>query len=175
MITKLARIPAIYLVGFMGCGKTTIGRLLAEKLGWTFADIDADIEAEQEASIEEIFQQRGEEDFRELETRAIHQRVRRIQSGEPMVVALGGGAFAQPANLELVNNNGVTVWLDCPVDILWGRVEQAANRPLARDRQGFEQLYDQRRQAYARADFRIEPPDENPAAAVAAVLALPLF
>ena len=175
MILKLARTPAIYLVGFMGSGKSTVGWLLADKLGWNFVDLDAEIEAEQGMSIPEIFEQHGEEYFRKLETQAIRKQVRLVHSGRPLVVALGGGAFAQPCNFDLLEHNGVTVWLDCPLEMAWRRVHSAANRPLARDRRKFEELFRARQDSYARADYRIEVTAEDPQAVAEAVLALPIF
>ena len=94
MILKLKRTPGIYLVGFMGSGKTTVGERLAEELGWSFVDIDEDIVKLEGRSIVDIFDTGGEQAFREIETACIRKRVRMIQSGRPMVVALGGGAFA---------------------------------------------------------------------------------
>lgn len=172
---KLKRTPGIYLVGFMGSGKTTIGRLLAERLGWSFADLDADIETQQDLSISELFETRGEEEFRRLESEAVRARVRSIECGRPMVIALGGGTFVQEQNVDLLENNGVTVWLDCPFPLVRQRVENSSHRPLARDSGKFEDLYNQRRQAYSRADFRIPIEGDNPLLAVEAVLALPLF
>ena len=175
MILKLARTPAIYLVGFMGSGKTTVGRLLADRLGWSFVDLDTEIETEQGMPIAEIFDRHGEEQFRKLETEALRRRVRLVQTGRPMVVALGGGAFAQASNYELVENNGVTVWLDCPVRVAWRRVEADSGRPLARDQQRFEALYEGRRASYACADYRIEAAADDPQCWVEALLALPIF
>lgn len=175
MILKLARTPAIYLVGFMGSGKTTVGRRLADRLGWTFVDLDAEIEAEQGLSIAEIFDRYGEEHFRRLETEAIRQRVRLAQRGRPMVIALGGGAFARECNIDLLQHNGVTVWLDCPEAVAWGRVEANSDRPLARDRERFTALYETRRACYARADFRVESYSDDPESIVEAVLGLPIF
>src|SRR5260370_30256749 len=133
MILKLKRTPGIYLVGFMGSGKTTIGRRLADELGWSFVDLDADIEAEHGTTIAQIFDTRGEQEFRRMETAAIQKRVRMIEKGRPMVVALGGGAFAQGGNYELLENNGISVWLDCPVSILQGGGSNGSDPPLARD------------------------------------------
>ena len=82
MILKLKRTPGIYLVGFMASGKTTIGRALAHELGWAFADLDQDIETAEGVSIAEIFDRRGEEEFRKIENAAVRRRVlRRIESG----------------------------------------------------------------------------------------------
>lgn len=175
MIAKLKRTPGLYLVGFMASGKTTVGRGLADALGWNFADTDEDIEAQQSATISEIFDQRGEEVFRTLETQTILSRVRMVERGRPTVVVLGGGAFVQQANFELLENNGVTVWLDCPLPIILQRVGQSSHRPLARDPAKLKLLYEQRRAAYARADFRIEITGNDPAAAVESILRLPIF
>ena len=114
MLLQLKRTPGLYLVGFMGSGKSAVGNLLAEELGWTFADVDDDIENAQGVSIAEIFDTRGEEEFRQIEQDALRKRVRDVECGKPMVVALGGGAFLDPANRKLLQERGVTVWLDCP-------------------------------------------------------------
>ena len=175
MILKLKRTPGIYLVGFMASGKTTIGRLLAHELGWTFADLDEDIEAEQKASIAQIFDTRGEEEFRRIELEHIRKRVREVERGKPMVIALGGGAFAQEINQALLAEHGVPIWLDCPFEVVRARVEESAHRPLARDPVKFKQLYEDRRESYAKADHRIEITSDDPAVIVAAILKLPIF
>jgi shikimate kinase len=175
MILRLKRTPGIYLVGFMAAGKTTIGRALAERLGWHFADLDDDIEAAEQMMIARIFEQRGEQEFRRIERAALRARVKAIECGKPTVLALGGGAYVAPANYDLVENNGITIWLDCPFEVVQRRVEQTSHRPLARDAERFAQLYEERREAYARADFRIAIESDDPAMAVAAVMLLPLF
>jgi len=175
MILRLKRTPGIYLTGFMASGKTTIGRLLAERLGWHFVDLDAEIEAAEHCLIAEIFDTRGEEAFRRAETEALQQRVRAVERGTPTVVALGGGTFVQNDNFQLLENNGVTIWLDAPLEMVRRRVGQNSGRPLAREAAAFEELYRVRRTAYGRADFRIEIEDDDPARAVDAVLGLPIF
>ncbi len=175
MILKLVRTPGIYLAGFMGSGKTVIGRLLAGRLGWNFVDLDAEIEAEQKTSIAEIFETRGEEYFRQLETEAIRKQMRIVRTGTPMVIALGGGALVRPENFELLEDNGVTVWLDCPLEAARQRVANCTNRPLAREPKRFEDLYHARRSSYARADFRIEITGDDPEAAAEAICRLPIF
>ncbi len=175
MKLKLVRTPGIYLVGFMGSGKSTVGKLLAERLGWTFVDLDEEIEEEQKTPIPEIFEKQGEEWFRELETEAIRKRVRMVRSGCPTVLALGGGAFVRDENFEMLADHGVTVWLDCPVDLAWDRVSVCGNdRPLARDRGKFRELFEARRQSYARAEYRVDV-SADAEAVVDAICALPLF
>ncbi len=175
MILKLKRTPGLYLVGFMGCGKSVVGARLADRLGWGFCDIDDDIVNWQGVSIAEIFDTRGEDEFRRIETEAIRRRIKLIQAGHPLVVALGGGAFVRPENYDLVENNGVTVWLDCPLSIIRRRLAGTNDRPLARDPHKFELLYYARRDSYARADYRIEISGDDPDLAVDSILKLPLF
>jgi shikimate kinase len=172
MILKLKRTPGIYLVGFMGSGKSAVGRLLAEALGWQFADLDADIEALQKMPITDIFETRGEAGFRRLETEALAQRVRTIESGTATVLALGGGAFAQQPNVELIADRGISIWLDCPVETAWQRVSAASHRPLARNHAEFVDLYAARRPYYSRADYRVEVLSDEPAIAVDAIRTL---
>ena len=175
MILKLKRTPGLYLVGFMGSGKTTVGRIVAAELGWTFVDIDDDIERERRQTIGAIFDRQGEAEFRRIETEAIRRRVAEIESGHPTVVALGGGAFAREENFQLIENNGVTVWLDCPIDLIRKRIESSSHRPLARDPLKLEELYHARRPAYARADFRISVLLNDSVGAAVEVLKLPIF
>jgi shikimate kinase len=174
MIVKLKRTPGLYLVGFMGCGKTTVGALLAEELGWFFADVDHEIEAEQQATIADIFDKQGEETFRRIETEAIRERVRSIERGRPTVVAVGGGAFVQEVNYSLLEDHGVTIWLDCPLDVIERRLIGSDHRPLARDAEQFRRVFEGRLASYAKADYRV---DANCAAAdvVQAILRLPIF
>jgi shikimate kinase len=175
MILKLKRTPGIFLVGFMGCGKSVVGVKLAERLGWAFCDIDSDIECERHTTINDIFDTLGEEEFRKIESDAIRKRVHVIQSGNPIVVALGGGAFGQPQNREIVENNGVSIWLDCSLPLIRQRLEGCTHRPLARDPMRIELLYYARREIYARADYHVEVTGNDADLVVAAVLALPLF
>ncbi|MCW5981773.1 MAG: shikimate kinase [Bryobacteraceae bacterium] len=175
MILKLKRTPGIYLVGFMACGKTTIGRMLAETLGWSFVDIDDDIEARAKTTISDIFDAVGEEEFRRLETGALTERVRMIERGDPMVIALGGGAFARSENYELISTNGVSIWLKCPLSMLQQRVASATHRPLARDPARFAELYRARLPLYGRADFHVEIRSDDPKPALTDILKLPIF
>ncbi len=175
MILKLKRTPGIYLVGFMGSGKSTIGRALADELGWSFIDLDEEIEKRESTTIVEIFDQRGEEHFRSIEAEVLYERVRNVQSGRPQVISLGGGAFLSDDNFELVSNNGVTIWLDCEFSHIERRIAGQTHRPLARDPEHLRRLFDARRDGYSRADFRVEVVDDDTRSAVARILALPLF
>lgn len=175
MILKLKRTPGIYLVGFMGSGKSTVGRLLAEEIGWSFLDLDDEIEKSSGLSISALFELHGEDDFRRIEFQTLQRFVQRIERGQPFVVALGGGAFAQTKNIDLLENNGVTIWLDCPLPLVERRVARHEHRPLARDMEKFRSLYQQRQQSYAKADYRVEVSDAEPITHVASILRLPLF
>ena len=175
MILRLKRTPAIYLVGFMGCGKTTVGRLLAADLGWHFIDIDDDIEAVAGATISEIFSNRGEEEFRQMEWEAILARVRLVERGNASVVALGGGAYVPERTYRLIAANGVSIWLDCSLPVLQQRVAQEAHRPLARDPERFAELYRSRRAAYERADFRVDATSDDPQPILRQIVELPIF
>jgi shikimate kinase len=175
MLLKLKRTPGLYLIGFMGSGKSAVGRLLADELGWSFADIDEDIEKAQGISIAEIFDTRGEPEFRGMEQEALRNRVREIECGRPMVLALGGGAFVDPANRKLLEERGVTLWLDCPFPRINARVKDQTHRPLTRDPEKFQQLFDDRRDLYSQAEHRIEADTDDAAAIVVEILKLPIF
>ena len=175
MILKLKRTPGIYIVGFMGSGKTTVGVKLADELGWHFADIDEDIVRSQNASISDIFDAHGELAFREIERAALRNRVRAVQSGRPLVLALGGGTFVDPENYRLLSENGVSVWLDCPFERIRERIGPASGRPLARDPKRFEELFHARRGEYSRCDYRVEVDTDDASIITSAILELPLF
>jgi len=175
MILKLKRTPGLYVVGFMGCGKTTVGRLVAKQLGWRFADIDEDIEGREQMTIPEIFDKRGESEFRKIESEVLNRRVHEVARGVPWVISVGGGCYAQADNYELIQNHGLTIWLDCPLEMVKARIAHSTHRPLARDLEQLVKLYEERRPCYERADFRIEIGGGGSPAAAEAILALPLF
>src|SRR5271157_5492167 len=175
MNLRLKRTPGIYLVGFMGSGKSTVGRELARRMGWSFFDLDDEIETAEDMAISEIFRTRGEEEFRRIESAMLRRHVGWIEQGRPAVVALGGGAFVAEANRQLLLENGVAVWLDCPWETVERRVRQASHRPLARDAEKFRRLFDDRRAIYALADVHVPVESDDPAAAVEAILRHPVF
>ena len=175
MNLRLKQTPGIYLLGFMGSGKSTVGRHLARRLGWSFFDLDDEIEAAERATIARIFDDRGEAEFRRIESEILAQHVHLIERGRPAVVALGGGAFLAPANRELAANHGVTVWLDCDFDRIARRVAQATHRPLARDPEKLAALFDARRDIYRLADVHVPIETDDAEAVADAILAHPLF
>ncbi len=174
MHLKLKRTPGIYITGFMGSGKTTIGRLVADQLGWEFVDLDRDIEEREHDTVANIFAKRGETEFRRIETEAIRRWLNKIERGQPTVISLGGGAFVQQANYEMLGNNGISVWLDCSLEVVESRIADTAERPLARDKEAFRKLYAERKVLYGRADFRVNG-DLDSAQAAEAIVNLPLW
>jgi shikimate kinase len=159
----------------MGCGKTTVGTLLARQLGWRFEDLDARIEQTARLAIPAIFEQMGEPGFRAIEVRQLDIVLGQAgESGEPLVLALGGGTYAQPGNAERLRAAGaIVIWLDCPVELLLSRCATMTNRPLFRDELSFRNLLSARLPFYAQADHRIAGGGE-PGRIVEEVLALPL-
>jgi shikimate kinase len=159
----------IYILGFMGCGKSTVGELLARELGWPFIDLDTTIEAGQGASVREIFDRAGEAFFREVERAALVE----VSKTEPAVVALGGGTFVQKPNIEFIRENGgTTVWLDCPIQELVRRCAGKNDRPLFRDPVSFARLLDQRLPYYQLAEFRVSTEGRLPEEVVDQILRL---
>jgi shikimate kinase len=117
----------IALIGFMGSGKTTVGRLVAERLGWTFTDTDALIVAEARADIPTIFTTEGETSFRDRETRAVTAAC----AENNQVIATGGGAILRPENAAALREGAFVVWLTARPDVVVARTEaEAAGRPL---------------------------------------------
>lgn len=148
----------IYLVGFMGSGKSTIGPRLAEELGVPFIDLDEAIEKEQETTISDIFRDRGETYFRKLETRHLNSV---STEPSPRVIAVGGGAFTVAENRRIIRRSGYSVWLDVSLADAADRC-RSTGRPLAGDRRRFEELFRDRRKHYEKADIRIHVAGRSP-------------
>jgi shikimate kinase len=162
MTSRLPQMQALILVGFMGAGKSSVGRVLAGRLGWTFEDLDDRIERREEQKIADIFGNAGEAGFRRAEHEALRELLEELQSGSEKVIALGGGAFVQELNVGLIERSNVpTVFLDAGLDELWGRCQrqlesQGMERPLLGSSEGFGELYEKRRPHYLRASLRQE-------------------
>lgn len=146
------RADKLYLVGFMGAGKSTVARALARRLGWRLEDIDERIEAREGRRISQIFAEKGEPYFRQLERLVLGELLPTRQ----VVVATGGGTFVEPDNRALMLNDGAVAWLDLAFADVIARVPADGRRPLAADRMQMEQLYERRRLAYCQAHVRID-------------------
>jgi shikimate kinase len=142
----------------MGSGKSTVARLLARQIGWVHVDLDRRITDSTGLSIPEIFAQKGEPAFRQIEHEQLEKSLGEATSlGRATVISLGGGTTAQPANLALLERHAVTlVWLDCPIEELLRRCAHITNRPLFRDEASFRELHRQRLPFYELAHFRVE-------------------
>jgi shikimate kinase len=160
---NIVRMRNIYLVGFMGAGKSSVGAALAARLGYRFIDLDERLRKRFEVSIPEVFVVRGEDVFREDETEELS-----LVAGEPdVVVATGGGTFCSEVNREIISgSNGVSVYLDLSWEELDRRlVADNSGRPKYDDAEQARSLYEERQPEYRRADVVIalkgsENPDE---------------
>jgi len=159
----------------MGCGKSTVGAALADKLGWNFTDLDEEIERMEGVSISEIFEAMGETEFRRIESDVLKINVKAVTRGKANVVALGGGTFQKQENIDLVTNHGVPIWLDCPLEMVERRIAGQTHRPLARDPEKFRALYEARRALYSQAEYRVEVSSDDPQSTVDQILALKLL
>jgi shikimate kinase len=154
-------VSRIYLIGFMGAGKSTIGRRLAMKLGWKFIDLDEEIERTEGRPIADIFRGHGETHFRQLESLALN-RVSISTSTEKSIIALGGGAFVDPENRAIADNSGLTVWLKVSFAKAVDRVKIDGTRPKFTSTEQAEWLYRIREPHYALAKVHIPTDDGTP-------------
>jgi shikimate kinase len=148
----------IFLVGFMGAGKTTVGRAVAEYLEYDFFDLDELIEARAGKSVRAVFAELGEAEFRRLE----HEAIRSCTDQSRVVIALGGGAYVSDENRTLLRAIGRTVWLDCPLDICLRRIGGNTSRPLLGDEDAMRELLEERRGAYVQADYVVQTGELSP-------------
>ena len=148
----------IVLVGFMGCGKSETGAVLAERLGLPLLDLDKEIERIEGKSVGRIFSEEGEMHFRQREREVLH----RLKEGE-MVMAIGGGAYTSDDNIALINSVATAVWLDCPIEICLERCARKPGiRPLFSDAEEMVRLFEHRKRYYKRAAQRIDCRDKTP-------------
>lgn len=146
---------SLVLVGLMGAGKSAVGRRVAERLDIPFIDADAEIEAAAGCTIAEIFEQHGEEEFRNGERRVM----KRLLETEPVhVLATGGGAFIDPETRALIKEKAISIWLRAELDVLFERVSRKSHRPLLKtpDPKGkLAELMTERYPVYAEADITV--------------------
>ncbi len=146
----------IHLLGFMGCGKSTVARLLARRLVWNYLDLDVLIARHAGASISAIFATEGEAGFRDMESHVLRQAVQKPRT----VVALGGGTMLLEPNRELVARHAMSVWLRASFETCRLRVGDGAGRPLFGDLEGARNLFRARQDDYARATLQIDAEDD---------------
>jgi shikimate kinase len=160
--SAVIRKDRVYLTGFMGCGKSTIGPILANTIGYDFVDLDKRIEQQEGRSINEIFSERGEKHFRDIE-RTVLMKVSALPR---TVISLGGGTMTVSENLGLILETGLVVYLKITPEQLFHRLRRRSDRPLLRSADGnkldddelrsrIRLLYDAREPLYARADIVI--------------------
>jgi shikimate kinase len=159
-------VRAVFLVGFMACGKSSVGQELARHMDWDFVDLDIRIESRERQTIPEIFRDRGESGFRLAETNALRELTEALEQ-DPLqrntVVALGGGTFAHPQNRDLLRS-WPSVFLDAPLDELWRRTtEDVKMRPLRSDRTEFARLHQYRLPFYRQATVTVVTSGKDPA------------
>lgn len=157
----------IVITGFMGSGKSTVARALASRLGSKAIDLDGEILKREGRSAQHIIEEDGEPTFRDIETRILRDVLQGKFAG---IISLGGGAWVQEGNRDLIDAaEGISVWLDAPFDLCWQRI-LAGNqgRPLAKNEQEALDLYNKRRDAYAKASLRVEASKNKTADEIAA-------
>ena len=154
-IMQMSLLKTVVLVGMMGSGKTSVGKVLSTVLGVPFADTDIEISNDANSTISEIFERDGEVMFRQAETRII----KRLLDGNPCVVSTGGGAFLKNENRKIISKFGVSVFLKVDRELLWERVRRKDTRPLlktASPRDTLFKILDTRQDIYNLADFTVE-------------------
>ncbi|MCR5439665.1 MAG: shikimate kinase [Selenomonas sp.] len=162
----------VILIGFMGTGKTSTGKMLASKLGCAFIDMDQKIEEEAGRRIPEIFAQQGEEHFRQLE----RELVERLSARRNAVISTGGGTVKNPANVAAFKKSGIIICLSASVDAVLERTKRHGTRPVLDQadrgdrRKAVESLMEERKNLYQQADFTIDTSELSPLQVVEAIV-----
>jgi shikimate kinase len=149
----------IYLIGFMGSGKSTVGKILSEKLKMEFVDIDKEIEKQEKTTIKQIFKEKGEKHFRELERKKLEE----FLSKNNFIVSTGGGLGANLENIKKMKESGVVVWLDVSLDEVLKRCANDEDRPLLKmPVKDLQDLYEERKNVYKLANIHIKAEKKSP-------------
>ena len=162
--------PNIFLIGFMGTGKTTLGQMLADRTSMKFIDLDFQIEEQTGKKISEIFIDEGEAWFRKKETEVLSGYI--VQSNQ--VFSTGGGIVLNPYNVELMKENGIVIALKANMETLWERLKDSTNRPLLKNenpKEALQRLYQQRIELYDDSHISIQVDEHSPAELVQEILA----
>jgi shikimate kinase len=149
----------IFLIGFMGSGKSTVGKLLSKLSGFEFIDMDKEIEIKDDATVRDIFIKRGEHHFRNLESKLLDSLVQK----ENIIVSCGGGIIHDSLNVEVLKASSCAIFLEGDINTLFKRVKEDSNRPFAFLEENSEQerfnkfssLYEKRKEAYLEASFAV--------------------
>ncbi len=151
-------VELIVIVGFMGSGKTTVARELAQAPNCRAIDLDELITERQQRTPGQIIDQTGEIEFRKIETETLREILaEETRKGGTLIIGLGGGAWIQAENRALIAaQGGLTIWLDAPFELCWQRIEEGTDlRPLARSREAAERLFTNRQERYQLARIRV--------------------
>ncbi len=156
----------VVLIGFMGTGKTSLGKILAPKLGCAFVDLDQKIETDNQMTIPEIFKRFGEKYFRELEKNAVKE----VSKRRGIVIATGGGTVKDEENIKMLKENGIMICLNCDVDEILFRTEQKGDRPVLDEhhknhgdrKAAIEKLLAERKKFYDQADYKVDTTNWSP-------------
>ena len=146
---------SIALIGLMGAGKSTVGKVLANDLGWSFIDIDEEIVKHEKMSINDIFETKSEQYFRELETKII----KKFTQEKNIILSLGGGAFEKGVNQEFLLKNTIVIYLCADIDTIYERIKTDNSRPLLKcdnPKGKLKELLEKREPNYLKADFKID-------------------
>ena len=153
-MTNELKFENIFLVGFMGAGKTTVGKVLADRTGYSFVDPDQVLEENEGTTISAIFEEHGEDYFRDLETKTLAS----VASGSKQVIATGGGVVLKEQNWEIMKASGITVYLKAPVEVIYERIKDSTHRPLLQVEnpiQRARELLESRESMYQKADMTV--------------------
>lgn len=145
----------IFLVGFMGAGKSTVGTILAQKLGYGYCDADKFIESRAGTTITQIFAEHGEQHFRDLESESMEL----LSAGAKQVIATGGGVIQRERNWDAMKSGGITIYLKAPIEVIWGRIKDSKDRPLLQVENPLDtarELLEKRTPLYEKADLIVD-------------------